>query len=313
MKSLPNTPETVIRYPVTSSCTVRTLGHICYNTPWKHFPRRTNEYILYLVESGDLYIEEDGMRYHLEKNSTLLLEPGKLHVGYKHACVSYFYIHFSCNAPLMPTALTDELKEQIHKLRITLLESEWDYLYEPSPYDTVDLYFPKKAPLGGSYSYFQTLREMDKIFFEGLEGRRTLVSLKLQEMLTMLCREFSYYCINPNYTKALTLVRDIRIFINNNYASAITSQSISEEFHIHYDYANRQFKQYVGQSIHNYLIAARIYRAKRLLSSGTPINESARLVGIDDTAYFSRIFKKSTGMSPSEYAKRTYHSSREQK
>ena len=311
MKSLLNMPKTVIRYPLTNIFAVRTLGRICYNTPWKHFSRCTNEYILYIVESGDLYIEEDGVRYHLEKNSTLLLEPGKLHVGYKHACVSYFYIHFSCSKPLTPTMFTKDLREQIHKLRITLLETEWDYLYEPSPYDFVDLYFPKTASLGGSYSYFQTLHEMNKIFFEGLEGRRSIVALKLQEMLTILCREFSYYCINPNHTKALTLVRDIRIFINNNYASPITSQSISEKFHIHYDYANRQFKQYVGQSIHNYLITTRIYRAKRLITSGTPINEAAHLVGIDDNAYFSRVFKKTTGITPSEYTKRTHHSHRE--
>lgn len=313
MKALQSAPETVIRFPLSAHCTVRTLGHIRYDTPWKHFPRNTNEYILYLIESGDLYIEEDGVCYHLKKNDTLLLEPNKLHVGYQSACVSYFYIHFSCTAPLIPTELTAELKEQVHQLRINLLETEWDYLYEPSPYDFVDLYFPKHAQLGGSYSYFQTLREMDKIFFEGLEGRRSIIGLKLQEMLTMLCREFSYYCISPNYTKALTLVRDIRIYINNHYASPITSQSISEQFHINYDYANRQFKQYVGQSIHNYLIAARIYRAKRLISSGTQISEVSRLVGIEDAAYFSRLFKRSVGISPSEYAKRNYHSSREQK
>lgn len=304
-------PFSVIRFPINANYLVRTMGHVRYDAPWKHFPRQSDDYILYFIESGDLYVEEDGVRYHLEENNTLLLEPHKFHTGYQEACVSYYYIHFSCSTPMEAALLTDALKEHIRQLRMVLLDTEPDYIWEPSPHDFEDLYFPKQAQLGSSFDYFQALRDADQIFFEGLEGRRSLLSLKLQEILTMLCREFSYYCVNPNYTKNMIVVRHIRFFISDNYAKPITSKNISATFHINYDYANRLFKAHVGHSIHDYLIITRIHHAKQFITSGMSVSEAAALVGIDDAAYFSRLFKKITGISPSEYAKRNYRVTRE--
>lgn len=304
MKTQSVTPETLIRFPMNGQFSVLTMGHISYDAPWKHFLRCADEYILYLVESGDLYIEEAGVRYHLEPNTALLLEQGKLHFGYQAACVSYYYIHFTCTSELSAQEFTPQLRQQIVQLRADLLQSEWQYQWAPAPYDYEDLYFPKKAALGGSFDYFYTMAECNRLFFEGLEGRRSLVSLHLQEILTMMSREFAAQCSNPNAAKVSVLVRDIRQFLHEHYPANITSQTISERFYVNYDYANRLFKRYVGQSIHDYLNTVRILRAKQLLVSGAKISMVAEAVGIGDPAYFSRLFKKITGEPPKEYVKR---------
>ncbi len=296
-----DTPTAIIRFPVDARFTVQTLGYIQYTSPWCHFPRRCNEYILYFVESGDLYVEEDGVRWHAGQNTALLLEPGKFHVGYQMANVSYYFIHFTCSRPLVSSVLTEELREQIIQLHVDFLNSAFIYQWKPSPYDSSPLYFPKLSTLGGSYNYFSSLRDVKRLFFESYEGRRTLAALRLQEILIMQCREFTQNCVSPRSTRSLLLVRDIRLYLETNYARTITARDITREFHVNYDYANRLYKTYTGQSIHNYLISTRIHRAKRLLQAGSSVSETACSVGIEDAAYFSRLFKKHTGVAPSDY------------
>jgi len=61
------------------------------------------------------------------------------------------------------------------------------------------------------------------------------------------------------------------------------------------------FKARTGLSPKQYLTKIRIDKAKELLAGPLTIDQIASSVGFNDALYFSRQFKKSTGMSPSEY------------
>ncbi len=64
----------------------------------------------------------------------------------------------------------------------------------------------------------------------------------------------------------------------------------------------RQFREATGITPYSYLLQIRLDRAKQLLArAGTPIGDVAKAVGIDDLAYFSRWFRRSTGLSASSY------------
>jgi two-component system response regulator YesN len=75
------------------------------------------------------------------------------------------------------------------------------------------------------------------------------------------------------------------------------------------DYVSKQFVKQTGQKFSNYLNEMRIERAKKLLSKCDPgkdssISEIAEKVGCGDhPQYFSQLFKKYTGMTPSAYVK----------
>ncbi|WP_236013480.1 AraC family ligand binding domain-containing protein, partial [Paenibacillus glycanilyticus] len=74
--------------------TVTFLGFVAYTSPWIHFKRNVDEYILYIIKSGELHIEENGERYVLRKGDVFMLEPNLDHEGFeKHVC-DYYYIHF---------------------------------------------------------------------------------------------------------------------------------------------------------------------------------------------------------------------------
>ena len=68
-------------------------------------------------------------------------------------------------------------------------------------------------------------------------------------------------------------------------------------------YLSRLFKKEAGVNIFQYLADIRLKEAQRLLTQGgMSIREVAFKVGIEDPFYFTRMFKKQYGMSPTDYA-----------
>lgn len=61
------------------------------------------------------------------------------------------------------------------------------------------------------------------------------------------------------------------------------------------------FKKVTGRSTIDYLIEIRINKAKTLLKDGCSVSETSKLVGFNDIYYFSRAFKKYSGVCPSKY------------
>ena len=62
--------------------------------PYIHKRRMPLEYIIYLVRQGEMFLLEDGVRYHLTPGDFLILDPDKIHVGERATHCEYHYIHF---------------------------------------------------------------------------------------------------------------------------------------------------------------------------------------------------------------------------
>lgn len=84
-----------------------------------------------------------------------------------------------------------------------------------------------------------------------------------------------------------------------------TIASYAEEAGISENYLSRLVKQSTGRSVGAWIDIVRIQRAKQLLSSTTlSIIDIAASVGVEDQSYFSRLFKKETGLTPSGFRKK---------
>ncbi len=84
-----------------------------------------------------------------------------------------------------------------------------------------------------------------------------------------------------------------------------TIASYAEEANISENYLSRLVKKSTGRSVGAWIDIVRIQRAKRLLSStNLSIIDIAASVGIEDQSYFSRLFKKETGITPSAFRKK---------
>ena len=94
----------------------------------------------------------------------------------------------------------------------------------------------------------------------------------------------------------------IQNYIDRNLAADLSLEELARLVHLSPGYLSREFKRAKGRNLSTYISEKRIERAKALMRSSDLKNyEIARLVGIEDPVYFSRAFKKVTGLRPSEY------------
>lgn len=92
-------------------------------------------------------------------------------------------------------------------------------------------------------------------------------------------------------------------YIDAHYAEDITVKSLAEKIGITRKYLYSIFRDIVHVSPQRYLINYRMHRACELLRSHKfTVAQTARAVGYGDSFHFSKMFKKSTGVPPSEYA-----------
>ncbi len=96
---------------------------------------------------------------------------------------------------------------------------------------------------------------------------------------------------------------EILKYIDKNLSRTIREEDIAEYCHYSVTYFSKFFHKTVGVSFRDYLTAKRIDMAKQLLTSEKKekISFIAFQCGYNDVSYFSRIFKKKTGLSPASY------------
>lgn len=99
------------------------------------------------------------------------------------------------------------------------------------------------------------------------------------------------------------IVNTMLSYIDSHFTSQIREQDVARHCHLSVSYFSRVFHKKVGQNFRDYVCNKRIELAKKLLreKSSQQISSIAFQSGFNDLSYFSRMFKKKTGMSPSTF------------
>lgn len=91
-------------------------------------------------------------------------------------------------------------------------------------------------------------------------------------------------------------------YITNHFSEPVTLADVAENIHLNASYLSTLFKQVTGFSFKEYLNNIRIEEAQRLLANTDyPIMEIAIACGFSDQSYFTKVFKKHTGLTPKQY------------
>lgn len=97
-------------------------------------------------------------------------------------------------------------------------------------------------------------------------------------------------------------VENMKCFIMEHYTKNLTVSDIAEQVNLNPVYCGALFRKIEGRTIAEFINQVRINRAVNLLESGEyTIGEIAEETGFVDIYYFSNMFKKTVGMSPSAY------------
>lgn len=91
-------------------------------------------------------------------------------------------------------------------------------------------------------------------------------------------------------------------FIREHIHDDVSLSTVARSLLIHPNYLSRLFRQVVGKSFIEYVTAVKMEEAQRLLKQSTDrIYEIARSIGYRDVDHFTRLFKRTVGVSPSQY------------
>ncbi|KRF21408.1 response regulator [Paenibacillus sp. Soil787] len=100
------------------------------------------------------------------------------------------------------------------------------------------------------------------------------------------------------------IMLQIKQYIQKNAHENISLETVAEQVRLSPHYVSKMFKEQVGTNYIDYLTECRIERAKNLLSDPEKsLKEITYEIGYNDPNYFSRVFKKMTDRSPTEYRK----------
>ena len=100
-------------------------------------------------------------------------------------------------------------------------------------------------------------------------------------------------------------------YLQEHLSEDISLSVLAEEFHLSAQYISQLFKSEIGVNFLTYLTNIRMERAKKLLlSTALSIGEISEQLGFGDYRVFTKVFKKSEGVTPSQYRRDFLETSR---
>lgn len=156
-----------------------------------------------------------------------------------------------------------------------------------------------RAAIEGGATSDSVLR-VNNQFLKDLQSIQSLDDLcyRLQENIDVFTEcMFDYIPSRGNEI----IKRAIR-YISGNYSQNLTLEDLAEHVNLNPSYFSSLFKQSTGSSFREYLNMVRIEESKRLLANTDySIIDISLAVGFEDQSYFSKVFKKYTGLTPKQF------------
>ena len=131
------------------------------------------------------------------------------------------------------------------------------------------------------------------------------IQIALLSIFDVLLREQAYTAKPHPFPVQNERIKTALLYINQNYQSPLQISRLAASLNISTDYFIRLFKAMMGLTPKQYLQNLRIQEAVSMMyrEPDLPVSEIAHRAGFDDINYFSRCFKKATGLTPTQYVK----------
>ncbi len=245
---------------------------------WVHLTRYLIDYELIVMTSGTLYMACDQTHYTVSEGEFLLLPPYTNQHGFKPSNCSFYWMHFSPEHDLHATEMSEMPSPPTYGKII--LPEVW------RPYNHEKVIVMMKQLQDSVISYHET-------------------NLNNYFATTILC-ELHNQCVATHKSgtshKKEQLYNDIVNYVRRNLNQNILVSDIANQFGYNEKYLTSAFKKLSGISLKQYVVKEKIEHAKFILiDTNNTIQEIAMQVGYKDSHVFMKSFKRTTGLTPSEY------------
>lgn len=153
-----------------------------------------------------------------------------------------------------------------------------------------------------------TLEKQHKVIFELAKSDSYVQDMELMSQLSILLTIVMEQCWNNAVSSKNNVDKsrwiDMQDFLIQHFQEEIHLDDLAIQYNLNKYYIVRKFKQLYGVTLNQYITNLRINHAKELLRfTDKTITQIAYESGYNDSAYFTRTFKKVEGISPTEFRK----------
>ena len=135
-------------------------------------------------------------------------------------------------------------------------------------------------------------------------GSQVMFESFARVFLTKLILKYGLQAEGYQFSKSFTAqhYKQVLNYVALNYGKSILLEDLAAQADLSPSHFSRLFKQTIGQSPYQFLMAYRVEQAKKMLVNPNILMiDIAFYCGFSDQAHFSRVFKKSEGLTPNQY------------
>lgn len=125
----------------------------------------------------------------------------------------------------------------------------------------------------------------------------------MYDVLHRAVRSIITYAESHDRKVTHTTVQAIIELLEAEQDQEFTLHTIADRFYVNASYLSRLFKQEIGMSFTSYVLERKMERARTALMNGARVYDAAAMIGYRDVSYFTKIFRKYWGVTPSSVKK----------
>ena len=251
------------------------------------YPEETHTFYEFVyVDRGSIHCHLEERDIELIQGDFLLMPPHKRHFYYntENFSAALFIVCFRCSSEIL--SILEQKISLSKELKLLLAD------------------IVQESKNAFQFPFNRKLKPLDNPLY----ASQQLVENNIEKLLIYLVRNEtnqneSIKFVMDSIEKEHNLIDDILTLLNNHLYSRITLEYISQQTYYSKAYLNNIFNKHMGTSIMQYYNNLKIKEAKKLLRNEQAPSSIALQLGFESATYFTKAFKKQTGMTPSAYRK----------
>lgn len=136
---------------------------------------------------------------------------------------------------------------------------------------------------------------------EALKNRAHPSLQDIRDLLSELCREACALVEEARSQESTRIIHQAIAYIRSHLDTGLSLEQVAKQINLSQGYFSNLFKKVQGISFQQYVMHEKMEKAKAMLIGGLQVQEIAQDLGYEHRRYFTEVFKKYTGMTPSEF------------